>query len=165
MVDRSLELARRGRTEEALRTLEDLLAENPEDADAAAALWNIACQTDARSRVIPAVLPAIEAAVRAGDSGLIAQIWAELVRQSPDFDIDLRTAVRAAELLMREGMHGDVEVTLLWLAGRVDSTTPDGLLIRLARLAHRLSVSAPFAALAIQSGDLSPELRGEIESW
>ncbi len=164
-VESSVALARRGRTEEAVRALERLLAEHPGDADAAAALWNIACETDARSQVMPAVVPAIEAAVRAGDTGLPAQIWAELVRQSPDFDIDLRTAVRAAELLMREGMHGDVEVTLLWLAGRVDSTTPDGLLIRLARLAHRLSVSAPFAALAIQSGDLSPELRGEIESW
>ena len=165
LVDRSLELARRGRTVEALRMLEDLLAENPEDADATAALWNIACQTDARSRVIPAVLPAIEAAVRAGDSGLIAQIWAELVRQSPEAEIDLRLATRAAELLMREGMHGDVETTLEWLAGRVDSSTPEGLLIRLARLSQRLNFPAPFAALALERPDLSPDLAAEVQSF
>ena len=145
--------------------LEDLLAENPEDADATAALWNIACQTDARSRVIPAVLPAIEAAVRAGDSGLIAQIWAELVRQSPEAEIDLRLATRAAELLMREGMHGDVETTLEWLAGRVDSSTPEGLLIRLARLSQRLNFPAPFAVLALERPDLSPDLAAEIQSF
>lgn len=164
-VEASLELARRGRTEEALRALEALLAERPEDPDAAAALWNIACQADARSRVTPAVVPAVEAAVRAGDSGLPAQIWAELVRQSPDLEVDPRMAVRVAELLMREGMHGDVEVTLLWLAGRLDSSTPEGLLVRSARLARRLNVPAPFAMLALERLDLSPDLRAEIESW
>lgn len=164
-VEASLELARRGRTEEALRALEALLAESPEDPDAAAALWNIACQADARSRVTPAVVPAVEAAVRAGDSGLPAQIWAELVRQSPDLEVDPRMAVRVAELLMREGMHGDVEVTLLWLAGRLDSSTPEGLLVRSARLARRLNVPAPFAMLALERLDLSPDLRAEIESW
>ena len=164
-VEASLELARRGRTEEAMRALEALLAQRPEDPDAAAALWNIACQADARSRVIPVVVPAVDAAVRAGDCGLPAQIWAELVRQSPDLEVDPRMAVRVAELLMREGMHGDVEVTLLWLAGRLDSSTPEGLLVRSARLARGLNVPAPFAMLALERLDLSPDLRAEIESW
>ena len=164
-VDASVALARRGRTEEAMRALEQQLAASPEDADAAAALWNIASRADARSRVVSAVVPAIESAARTGDSGLPAQIWAELVRQSPDLEVDLRTAVRVAELLMREGMHGDVEATLLWLAGRVDSATPDGLLIRLARLAHRLSLSAPFAALALEHPGLSPDLARELEAF
>jgi hypothetical protein len=164
-VDRSLELARQGRTEEAMRRLEDLLTENPEDADAAAALWNIACGSAEVSRAIPAIVPAMEASVRAGDSGLPAQIWAEVVRLAPEAEIDPRLATRAAELLMREGMHGDVEATLQWMAERVNSSTPEGLLIRLARLAHRLNVPTPFAALALERGDLSPDLAAELEGY
>ena len=139
-VERLVELSLQGRVEEAMRGLEALLVLRPGDADAAAALWNTASRANVPSRAVPAVLPAVEAAVRAGDVGLPAQIWAELVRQSPEAEVDLRMATRAAELLMREGMHGDVETTLHWLTGRVDSSTPEGLLVRLARLAHRLNM-------------------------
>jgi hypothetical protein len=110
------------------------------------------------------VLPAVEAAARAGDAGLPAQVWADLLRTAPDNDADLRTATRVAELLMREGMDGDVEQTLSWLSGRVDTATPEGLLVRLARLAGRLTIPTPFAALALEKADLSPELRAELQS-
>lgn len=164
-VEGCLELAMRGRTEEALAGLRSVLEQTPTDPDAAAALWNTASQAGVAVQSVPVVLPAIEAATRAGDPGLPAQIWAEIVRLSPETDIDLRTATRVGELLMREGMHGDVETTLEWLAGRVDSSTPEGLLIRLARLAERLDVPAPFAALALERPDLSPDLRDELQSF
>ena len=164
-VERLVELSLQGRVEEAMRGLEALLLLRPGDADAAGALWNTASRANVPSRAVPAVLPALEAAVRAGDVGLPAQIWAELVRQSPEAEVDLRMATRAAELLMREGMHGDVETTLDWLAGRVDSSTPEGLLVRLARLAHELNIPAPFAALALERPDLSPDLQAELQSF
>ena len=164
-VDQLVELSRQGRVEEAMTGLEALLVLHPGDADAAAALWNTASRANVPSRAVPAVLPAVETAVRAGDVGLPAQIWAELVRQSPETEVDLRLATRAAELLMREGMHGDVETTLDWLAGRVDSSSPEGLLVRLARLAHRLNIPAPFAALALERPDLSPDLQAELKTW
>ncbi len=164
-VERYLELAQRGRTDDALTGLLGVLSSKPGDADAAAALWNTANRAGAAARAIPAVLPAIEAAVRAGDPGLPAQIWAEIVRQSPEIEIDLRLGTRVAELLMREGLEGDVETTLNWLAGQVDSSTPEGLLIRLARLAGRLRIHAPFAALALERPDLSPDLRAELQSF
>jgi len=164
-VDQLVELSRQGRVEEAMTGLEALLVLRPGDADAAAALWNTASRANVPSRAVPAVLPAVEAAVRAGDVGLPAQIWAELVRLSPETEVDLRMATRAAELLMREGMHGDVETTLDWLAGRVDSSIPEGLLVRLARLAHELNIPAPFAALALEHPGLSPDLAAELEAW
>jgi membrane associated rhomboid family serine protease len=164
-VERLVEDARRGRIEQAMAGLEALLAERPTDAEAAAALWNIAVQAGVPSRAAPAVLPALEAAVRAGDVGLPAQIWVEIVRGAPETEVELRMATRVVELLMREGMHGDVETTLDWLAGRVDSSTPEGLLIRLARLSRRLNVPTPFAALALEGPDLSPDLRDELETW
>jgi len=164
-VERWLEHARRGRTEEALAGLHEVLERNPGDADAAAALWNTASRAGVAEQAVPAILPAIEAAVRTGDAGLPAQIWAEVVRLSPETEIDLRTATRVGELLMREGMHGDVEATLEWLAGRVDASTPEGPLVRLARLAERLNVEAPFAALVLARPDLSEDLRAELQSF
>jgi membrane associated rhomboid family serine protease len=164
-VEQLVELARRGRTERAMAGLERLLARSPDDAEAAAALWNIASAADVPSRAAPAVLPALEAAVRAGDAGLPAQIWTEILRRAPETEVELRTATRTAELLMREGMHGDVDTTLEWVAGKVDGSTPEGLLIRLARLAYRLNVPAPFAALALDRPDLSPDLKAELESF
>lgn len=165
VVEGYLGLAQRGRTEDAVTGLRSVLSRTPTDADAAAALWFTASQMGAVEEAIPAVLPAIEAAVRGGDPGLPAQIWAEIVRQSPEIEIDLRLSTRVAELLMREGMHGDVETTLDWLAGRVDSSTPEGLLIRLARLAGRLNMPAPFAALVLRRADLSPDIRDELQSF
>ena len=164
-VERLVELARRGRIEQAMADLEALLVERPDDAEAAAALWNIASQAEVPSRAAAAVLPAVEAAVRAGDVGLPAQIWVEIVRRAPETEVDLRMATRVAELLMREGMYGDVETTLDWLAVRVDASTPEGLLIRLARLAHRLNIIEPFAALALSHPDLSPGVAAELETW
>ena len=163
-VEAALELARQGRHELALARLSAVLSRDPGDADAAAALWNTAVAAGVPSKAVPEVLPALEAAARAGDAGLPAQIWADLLRGVPEAEVDPRTALRLAELLMREGLHGDVETTLLWFAGRVDAGTPEGLLIRLARLARELGVPAPFAALALEREDLSPELAAELRA-
>jgi hypothetical protein len=86
-----------------------------------------------------------------------------MIRTTPGFEIDLRTATSVAELLMREGLDGDVEETVRWAAARVDRSTPEGLLIRLARLAHRLAVTAPFAELALARPDLDPALQAELQ--
>jgi Tfp pilus assembly protein PilF len=164
-VEEAMALAHRGRTTEAMAQLERCVNDDPRDADAVAALWNIAVMAESTQRVAPAVVPAVEEAVRAGEVDLASQVWADLVQRCPEIEVDLRMATRAAELLMREGMYGDAETTLQWLAGRVDSTTPDGLLVRLARLADRLTIAAPFAALALERPDLSPGLREELQSF
>lgn len=163
LVDGWIEAANNGRTEEAIRGIEGLLADNPTDANAAAALWNLAVGSQAPARVVGSVVPAVASAARAGDAGLPAQVWAEMVRQVPDLEIDLRTAVRITELLAREGLDGDVEATLEWIARRVDASTPDGLLVRLARLADGISLPAPFAALALERTDLDPALAAELQ--
>jgi hypothetical protein len=165
LVDAWLEAANNGRTDEAIRGLEGLLADNPADANAAAALWNLAVRAQTPARAVASVLPAVASAARAGDAGLPAQVWAEMVRQSPELEIDLRTATRITELLAREGLDGDVETTLEWLARRVDGSTPEGLLVRLARLADRISLPAPFAALALEKTDLDPALAAELQRF
>jgi membrane associated rhomboid family serine protease len=163
LVDEALELARTGRASEAMARLEAELKHNPNDPDAVAALWNIAVASDDLRRAVPLVVPAVAAAARAGDPGLPSQCWAELLRRYPDVLVDVRVAARLAELLDRHGLQGDAEETLTWLAGQVDSTTPEGILVRLARLADRLAVPSPFAALALDRPDLSPELADELQ--
>jgi len=161
-VEDALELARQGRSELALAQLSAVLGRDPTDADAAAALWNTAVAEGAASTVVPEMVPALAAAARRGDVGLPSQIWADLVRRVPGAEVDLRTSVRLAELLMREGLHGDVEVTLMWLAGKVDSRTPEALLVRLARMAHTLDIPGPFASLVLERPGLTPELAAEL---
>jgi membrane associated rhomboid family serine protease len=165
LVDAWIEASNNGRTEEAIRGLERMLADNPADANAAAALWNLAVRARTPDRVVPSVLTAVANAARAGDAGLPTQVWAEMVRQAPDLEIDLRTAVRMTELLAREGLDGDVEATLAWLVRRVDASTPEGLLVRLARLADQISFQAPFAALALEKTDLDPALAVELQRF
>ena len=158
----AIDLARQGRSVEAMAALDLILADDPGNADAAAALWNAALAVDRPSAVVPRVTAALAAAVRTGDVSLPAQIWVELVRICPDAEVDLRTATSISEMLMREGLEGDVESTLTWLSGRVDGSTPEGILVRLARLARQLDLPAPFAALALDRRDLPPELAAEL---
>jgi membrane associated rhomboid family serine protease len=164
-VEACLELAEQGRWDEAMAGLEEVLDHCPGDADAAAALWNTAVRSGGAERGIPGVVPALETAARAGEPGLIAQIWPELLVRFPEVEIDLRTAARIAELLAREGMDGDVETTLNWLAVRVDDSTPEAMLVRLARLSHATAVPAPFASLALSRPDLDPGLKTELQSF
>jgi membrane associated rhomboid family serine protease len=164
-VETAIELARSGRSAEAMVRLSNELERNPGDADAAAALWNIGVTAGEPERVAPAVARAVGEAARTGNPGLPAQCWAELIRAVPGISLDPRIGARVAELLMRENMHGDVEETLHWLARQVSARTPDGILVRLARLAHRLSIEMPFATLALERPDLSPELRAELQSF
>ncbi len=161
-VEQALRLSQQGQTAGAMARLETVLDADPGNADAAAALWNTALAANEPSRALPRLEHAVASAVRAGDVGLPAQIWAELIRTCPEAEIDLRTATRVAELLMGEGLEGDVETTLVWLAGRVDGATPEGLLVRLAKLARRLSLAMPFAALVLDRTDLPPGLAAEL---
>jgi hypothetical protein len=164
-VEDAMALADDGRSAQAMEQLKGVLSRNPRDPDAAAALWNIAVRTGHPERVAPVVLRAVEAAVRSGETDLPAQLWGDIVSRCPELEVDLRLAVRSAELLLRDGMFDDVRATLRWLTPRANAGSPQGLLVRLARLADELEVSAPFASLALERGDLSSELENELQRF
>ena len=113
------------------------------------------------SRAIPAVLPAH----RGGGSGrrcgaARSDLGGDRAASHPRSSSTSEWRPEWPSSSCGRGCDGDVETTLDWLAGRVDASTPEGLLIRLARLAARLSVPAPFAALALDRPDLAPDLAG-----
>jgi membrane associated rhomboid family serine protease len=163
-VEAALDLAQRGRADEAVLLLERDLERNPRDADAASALWTIAVAAGMGARVAQRMGVPLEAAARAGDDGLPALCWGELLRTAPEIDVATSTAVRLGEIVLAAGLSSDAEETLRWLEGRVGGTTPVGLLVRLARMADHLGVRAPFAELALVRGELPPEIEEELRT-
>ncbi len=163
-VEAALDLAQQGRTEEAVLLLEADLDRNPRDADAASALWSIAVSTGMEARAAKRMVGPLESAARAGDDGLPALCWAELLRTAPEIDVAPSTAVRLGEIVLAAGLAADAEVTLRWFEDRVDQTTPVGLLVRLARMADRIGVRAPYAWLAVERPDLPLDVADELRA-
>jgi len=163
-VERALDLAREGQTKEAVSLLEGDLDRNPRDTDAASALWTIAATVGGEPRVAWRMVPALEASARTGDDGLPALCWGDLLRKAPDVKILPATAVRLGEIVLAAGLDADVATTLHWLEDRVDPSTPVGQLIRLARMADRLGIRAPYAELALARPELPPEVADELRA-
>lgn len=163
-VERALDLARRGRVEEAIAILRNDLDRDPCDADAASALWSIAASAGREVEVAQLLKPALEASARTGNEGLPSLCWGELLRAAPEIDIEPATAVRLGEIVLAAGLEADTEETLRWLENRVDPSTPVGRLARLARMADRLGIRAPYAELALARPDLPPEVADELRA-
>jgi hypothetical protein len=142
--------------------LESDLERNPRDADAASALWSIAAAADRAAEVAQRMIPALEFSARTGDDGLPGLCWGELLRTVPEISIAPATAVRLGELVLGAGLDADAASTLQWLEERVDGSTPVGQLARLARMADRLGLRAPYAELALARSELPPDVAEEL---
>jgi hypothetical protein len=127
-------------------------------------LWSIAVSTGMEARAAKRMVGPLESAARAGDDGLPALCWAELLRTAPEIDVAPSTAVRLGEIVLAAGLAADAEETLRWFEERVDQTAPVGLLVRLARMADRIGVRAPFAELALDRPELPLEVADELRA-
>lgn len=163
-VEAAFDLAHEGRVDEAIERLERDLDRNPSDFDAASALWTIATAVGREAQVARRMIPALEAAARTGDDGLPALCWGELLRSNPAIDIAPATAVRLGEMVLAAGLDEDAATTLRWFEGRVGSSTPVGQLTRLARMADRIGLRAPFAELALARPELPTDVEGELRA-
>jgi membrane associated rhomboid family serine protease len=161
-VEKAHQLVHLGRVDEAVTLLEAELDRNPRDADAASALWNIAAAVGRESHFAQRMVPALEASARTGDEGLPALCWGEVLRSAPEVEIAPATAVRLGEIALAAGLDDQAVATLKWLESRVGSSTPVGQLVRLARMASRLGIRAPFADLAMARPELPPEVAEEL---
>jgi membrane associated rhomboid family serine protease len=163
-VERALDLARQDRVDEATALLERDLDRDPRDADAASALWSIAVAAGRETQVAQRMVPPLEASARSGDDGLPALCWGELLRASPEIDIAPAIAARLGELVLAAGLDGDAAATLQWLEKRVGRSTPVGQLVRLARMADRIGVRAPYAEIALARPEIPPDIAEELRS-
>jgi len=158
----ALDLARSGRVDEAIQRLRADLAREPRNIETASALWNIASNAGREQDVAAQMVDPLEVAARTGDEGLPMLCWAGVLRACPEAPIATATAVRLGEMALESGLAEDAAETLRWLEGRVNASTPVGQLTRLARVADRLGVRAPFAELALTRGGLPPEIDEEL---
>ena len=161
-VEKALDLARQGRGKEAAALLERDLDRDPRDADAASALWSIAVAAGREAEVAQRMVPPLEASARTGDDGLPALCWGELLSACPVIDISPAIAVRLGEIVLAAGLDGDAAATIEWVEDRVNLSTPVGQLVRLARMADRLGVQAPYAELALARPEVPPEIADEL---
>jgi len=162
-VDQAFGLLRQGRHDEAADSLQALLEADPCDPDAALALWRVACATGRREELAVRLLPAITASARRSDPGLVTACWCEVLNVLGPDQVEPAVVVRIAELLADADLPGDASATLEWARPSVGSAAPVGLLVRLARLADRLAVVAPYARLALDHPELTPEGRIEMD--
>jgi len=159
----ALDLARDGRINEAIERLEADLERDPRNLETASALWNIASNAGREPEVALRMFAPLEIAARTGDDGLPMLCWATVLRTCPEAPITTATAVRLGEMVLEADLAEDAAETLRWLEDRVDSSTPVGQLTRLARMADRLGMRAPFAELALERAGLPPEIEEELQ--
>jgi membrane associated rhomboid family serine protease len=158
-------LAEDGDREAAKEALTRELSTQPDNVDAAIALWNLCFQEGTVGPAVPHMLNAIRAAARKGDHQFVTTHWLEVLDSEHEVDLDPALGARIGEML-RDGSLGEACAATLDLAARrVDVATPAGVLLRLARLAAKMGSSqAPvLASAALANPDLPPEAREELE--
>jgi membrane associated rhomboid family serine protease len=162
----ALEVARSGRVDEAVATLRQILSDNPDNVDAALALWQVCTDHSRASEGAPALLGVVRRAARARDDDSVIENWGKLVAGSPRTTIEPVLALRIVEILDK---HRSDEL-LVDTFGRVDATmidhAPPGVMARLATLAvnHRSGAAERLLAKALASGELSSDTRSRLET-
>ena len=165
-VEGAAQMAEGGNMAGAVDVLKKELAERPDNVDAAVALWNICYVAANVAPAVPHMLAAIRRAARTGDRDFVLTHWEDLTRSGASIPLEPTFGLHIAEILAdghRESLAGE---TLALLDGRIDSTTPAPVQLRLSRLA--IAVGSPEAAKIIDAAlahpDLPPEGRSELET-
>jgi hypothetical protein len=163
-VERALDLAADGDSGQAFKMLEREVRSNPENVDAAVALWNLAVQTGQPSVAAAPMLEVLRRAARADDQELALIHWQEMIQLLPEIDVDPALAVRMAELMLREDRRPAAEETAQLAHRRLTDETPTMVVMRLARVASELRMPAAVDLLdRLSRRDLDPEAEVELE--
>jgi len=166
-VDRAMEDASRGGVDRAVAGLRDALRVDPDNLDAAAAVWGLEVGRGRAAAALPVMLSAICRAVRTGDEDFVLAHWSEIVHEAgDDVGLDPADAVRVADVLLRAGERTSARHVVDHVMGVPDATTPEGVALRAARLADGVGSSrAPELARAmlVRPDLLPPDVREELE--
>jgi hypothetical protein len=166
-VEDASKLAERGDRTAAKEALRKELIRNPENIDAAIALWNLCFQDGEVAPAVPHMLRAIRHAARTGDHQFVTTHWLEVLDSEYEVDLEPALGLRIAEM-QRDGSQIEAaEATLEFVARRVDGSTPAGVLIRLARLAIEIGSSqvGAFVSAAMANPEVPPETREELQPY
>jgi len=161
-IEQAMELAATGDSQGAVEALGRELRVRPENVDAAMAFWNLTLQAGNVAPAVPHMLRAVRRAARDGDSEFVTGHWEEMMRACPDLEVDPALGVRMAEMLALESRDGAALDTLEIAQRFVDSSTPVGIIVRMARLA--VEIESPSAETLIETAVAHPEVPDEARS-
>jgi membrane associated rhomboid family serine protease len=158
-VETALARAGKGDLDWALASLEREIAADPDNVDAAMALWNLAVTRGQAHRGVEPILRAITGAVRTGDQGFVISHWEEVLIHDPEAEVDPLLAVRIAEILDDAQRVMSAVETLELALRRTDDSTPGAVLLRMARLG--LAIEVPSAEAMVRAALANPEVPGD----
>jgi membrane associated rhomboid family serine protease len=163
-VERALEMAADGDSERAIKMLEHEVRANPENVDAAVALWNLAVQIGRPSVAAAPMLGVLRRATRTDDQELALIHWQEMIDLLPEIDVDSALAVRMAELMLRADRRPAAEESARLGQRQLTDETPTMVVMRLARVASELRMPAAVDLVGLLSRrDLAPEAEAELD--
>ena len=98
-LERALEHRAAGRLDQSFTTLVNRLRQEPNDRDAALALWDVASDLGRPAAAAPALLGVIRDEVKRGDAAQAVEHWLELAEAGLERDAEPALAIRIAALL------------------------------------------------------------------
>jgi hypothetical protein len=164
-VDRAVAKARMGDVEGAFEALQREVVKQPDNIDAAMALWNLAVAHGQTAQAVGPMVRAILGALRSGDPGFVVSHWEEVLVHVPDVEIDPLSAVRIAEILDEEQRVVSAVETLELARQRVSPSTPAAVLLRMTRLGLLLEAPSaePMVRAALEHPEIPADARPELE--
>lgn len=158
-VESALDAAADGKHQHALQMLEQELAQNPQNIDAAVALWNLAVLIGQPQRAAAPMLDVLRRATREDDQELVLVHWQELLDAVPDLEVEPTLAVRLAEIMLRAERRPAAEQSAELALGQLAPDTPAVVLARLVRVAA--DVGMPSAPMLVEKTLACPDLPAE----
>jgi membrane associated rhomboid family serine protease len=164
--DEALELRASGQHEQALERLQAMLQEDPNSIPVCLAVWGVAVDLGRQQSHLPVLARVVRIEVQNGDAAEAIEHWRELCDNGGHERVPLAAEARLAEQLVDQGDRSGAAEVLSAAAGRVDTTAPIGVLMRLARLATTAApaVAGSLVAVAEAHPELPEEARSELEA-
>ncbi len=165
-VEQALVTAGDGNHDRAFRLLEQELATDPDNVDAAVAMWNLALLMEKPQLAAAPMLDVLKQATRADDQELVLVHWQDMMNALPQLDIDPALAVRLAEIMLRAERRPAAEESAEIAQRNLNAETPAVVLVRLARIAAevRMPSARTLVDQTLARPDLPPEAIDELEA-
>ena len=160
-IDRSIEDVGRNRQEVAWRRLADAVQREPENVDAALALWRVSRELGLEAEAAEAMTRAIRVELRVGHVDNATDHWRELVDHVPQITLDAGSLIRISEQLGRRGYRAEAAETLRNAFENSARSATGATLLRLATVAEELDpeLSEVAARVALEHPDSDPTVK------
>ena len=165
-LERALEHRAAGRLDQAFTLLVNRLRENPNDREAALALWDVASDLGRPAAAAPALIGLIRDEIKRGANQQAIDHWLELSEAGLERDAEPALALRIAVLLNAEGQRTAAAHALQHALARAEGASGTALASRVARAASSIDpeTAAEAAWRALGSAELTLEERQGLES-